>query len=156
MSSRLHIGANQRETSTWCWSQNTSKTFWTFQTKDIFMIYIIPETINIPKKHILNEDMIPRLKNCISNFLIIVFLVLNPSMFGFYAGLIICSVQLLLQLILGSSINGLVTNRNTKLCCRGFILELSKSTTANKIDSEHTQDYNRLLPVCEAEIFISH
>ena len=27
-----------------------------------------------------------------------------------------------------------------------------QSTTANKIDSEHTQDYKRLLPVCEAEI----
>ena len=26
------------------------------------------------------------------------------------------------------------------------------STTANKIDSEHTRDYKRLLPVCEAEI----
>ena len=26
------------------------------------------------------------------------------------------------------------------------------STTANKIDSEQTQDYKRLLPVCEAEI----
>ena len=25
-------------------------------------------------------------------------------------------------------------------------------TTANKIDSEHTRDYKRLLPVCEAEI----
>ena len=26
------------------------------------------------------------------------------------------------------------------------------STIANKIDSEHTQDYKRLLPACEAEI----
>ena len=49
-------------------------------------------------------------------------------------------------------INGLVTNRNTELCCQGFILALSQSTTANKIDSEHTQDYKRLLPVCKAEI----
>ena len=32
-----------------------------------------------------------------------------------------------------------------------FILALFKSTTAKKIDSEHTQDYKRLLPVCEAE-----
>ena len=53
---------------------------------------------------------------------------------------------------LGPSINGLVTDRNTKLCCRGFILALFQSTTANKIDSEHTQDYKRLLLVCEAEI----
>ena len=53
---------------------------------------------------------------------------------------------------LRSSINGLVTDGNTKLCCRGFILALFQSTTANKIDSEHTQDYERLLPVCRAEI----
>ena len=53
---------------------------------------------------------------------------------------------------LGPSINGLVTEGNTKLCCRGFILVLFQSTTANKIDSEHTRDYKRLLPVCEAEI----
>ena len=49
-------------------------------------------------------------------------------------------------------INGLVTDGNTKLCCRGFILAPFQSTSANKIDSEHTQDYKRLLPVCEAEI----
>ena len=53
---------------------------------------------------------------------------------------------------LGPSINRLVTDRNTKLCCRGFILALFQSTTANKIDSEHTRDYNRLLLVCQAEI----
>ena len=53
---------------------------------------------------------------------------------------------------LGSSINGLVTDGNTKLCCRGFILALFQSTTANKFDSEHTRDYKRLLPVCEAGI----
>ena len=47
--------------------------------------------------------------------------------------------------------NGLVTDGNTKLCCRGFILALFQSTTANKIESEHTHDYKRLLPVCEAE-----
>ena len=29
---------------------------------------------------------------------------------------------------------------------------LFQSTTANKIDSEHTRDYKGLLPVCEAEI----
>ena len=36
---------------------------------------------------------------------------------------------------LGPSIKGLVTYGNTKLCCRGFILALFQSTTANKIDS---------------------
>ena len=30
---------------------------------------------------------------------------------------------------------GLVTDGNTQLCCRGFILALFQSTTANKIDS---------------------
>ena len=54
--------------------------------------------------------------------------------------------------ILGPSINRLVTDGNTKSCCRGFILAIFQSNTANKIDSEHTQDYKRLLPVCEAEI----
>ena len=53
---------------------------------------------------------------------------------------------------LGPSINGLVTDRNTKSCCRGYILVLLQSTTANKIGSEHTRDYKRLLPVCEAKI----
>ena len=47
---------------------------------------------------------------------------------------------------LGPSINGLVTDGNTKLCCRGFILALFQSTTANKTDSEHTRDYKRILP----------
>ena len=57
-----------------------------------------------------------------------------------------------LSLVLEPSINGLVTDRNTSLCCRGFILALFQSTTANKIESEHTLDHKRLLPVCEAEI----
>ena len=57
-------------------------------------------------------------------------------------------------LTLGPSINGLVTDGKTKLCCQGFILALSQSTTANKIDSEHTRNYKRLLPVCEAEILL--
>ena len=55
-------------------------------------------------------------------------------------------------ILLGPSINGLVTDRHTKICCRGFILALFKSSTTNKIDFEHTRDYKRLLPVCEAEI----
>ena len=53
---------------------------------------------------------------------------------------------------IGPSINGLVTDENTNICCRGFILALFQSTTAKKIDSEHTQDYKRLLAVCKAEI----
>ena len=56
------------------------------------------------------------------------------------------------MLELRPSINGLVTDGNTNLCCRGIILALFQSTTANKIDSEHTRDYKRLLPVLEAEI----
>ena len=56
------------------------------------------------------------------------------------------------QLQLGPSINGLVTDGNTKICCRGFVLALLQSTTANKIDSEHTRDNRRLYAVCEAEI----
>ena len=63
-----------------------------------------------------------------------------------------CKKLLIIRIYLGLSIKGLVTDGNTKLCCRGFILALFQSTTANKIDSEHTQDYNRLLPVCQAEI----
>ena len=47
--------------------------------------------------------------------------------------------------------NGLVTYRNTKLCCRGFILALFQSTTANEIDFEHTRDCKKLLPVWEVE-----
>ena len=31
---------------------------------------------------------------------------------------------------------------------------LFQSTTANKIDFEHTRDYKRLLPLCEAEILL--
>ena len=53
---------------------------------------------------------------------------------------------------LALSINGLVTDGNTKLCCRGFILALFQCTTANKIYSEYTRDYKRLLSVCEAKI----
>ena len=52
----------------------------------------------------------------------------------------------------GPSINRLVTDGNTKLCCRGYISALFQSTTANKIGSEHTGDYKRLLPVWEAKI----
>ena len=51
--------------------------------------------------------------------------------------------------MLGPSINGLANAGNTKLCCRGFILALFQSTTANKIVSEHTRDCKRLLQVCE-------
>ena len=59
----------------------------------------------------------------------------------------LCEVYFIDSFDLGPSINGLVTDENTKLCCRGFILALIQSNTANKIVSEHTQDYKRLLPV---------
>ena len=53
---------------------------------------------------------------------------------------------------LGPSINGLVSDGNTKLCCRGFVLALFQSTTAYKIDSEHIRDYTKLFSVCKVEI----
>ena len=53
---------------------------------------------------------------------------------------------------LGPSINGLVTDRNAKLCCRGFVLALFQSTTAYKIDSKHIRDYTKLFSVCKVEI----
>ena len=37
-------------------------------------------------------------------------------------------------------------------CCRGCILALFQSTTANKIESEHTRDYKKLFPAYEVEI----
>ena len=61
--------------------------------------------------------------------------------------------QMLRACGLGPSINGLVTDGNTQLCCRDFILTLFQSTTAYNIDSEHTRDYNRLLLVCVAEFY---
>ena len=57
-----------------------------------------------------------------------------------------------LRKILGPSINGLVTNGNTKICCNGFVLALFQSTTANQIDAERTRDYTKLFPVCKVEI----
>ena len=39
---------------------------------------------------------------------------------------------------LGPSINGLVTEGNTKLCCLGSVSALFQSTTSYEIDSEHT------------------
>ena len=58
--------------------------------------------------------------------------------------------------MLGPSINGPVTDGYAKLCCRGFISALFQSTTANKIDSEHTRAYKRLTLVCEAENITSY
>ena len=43
-----------------------------------------------------------------------------------------------------SSIKGLVTEGETKLCCQGFVLALFQSTAAYIIDSEHTRDYRKL------------
>ena len=53
---------------------------------------------------------------------------------------------------LGPSINRLVTDGNTKLCCRDSVLVLFQSTTANKIDFEHTHYYMKLFWVCKVEI----
>ena len=76
----------------------------------------------------------------------------NPTGTSFQIACIIILQLNKISLYLRPSINGLVTDGNTKLCCEGFILALFQSTTANKIDSEHTRDYKRLLPVWEAEI----
>ena len=57
-----------------------------------------------------------------------------------------------INFFLGPSINGLVTDGNRKLCCRGFVLALFQSTTAYKIDSEDTGDYTKLFLVCKIEI----
>ena len=50
------------------------------------------------------------------------------------------------------TINGLVTDKNTKLGCRGFVLALFPSTTAFKIDSEHNRDNTKLFPVWKVDI----
>ena len=44
------------------------------------------------------------------------------------------------------SINGLVTDSNTKICCHDFMLAQFQSTTANKID---TEQYPRLYEVIQ-------
>ena len=53
---------------------------------------------------------------------------------------------------LGPSINGLVTDGNTKISCQDFILALFQNTTAYKIDSQNTQDYMKIFSVSEVEI----
>ena len=55
---------------------------------------------------------------------------------------------MLTSLNLGPSINRLVTDGNIKIYCRGCILVLFQSITANKFDSEH----NKLFPVCQVEL----
>ena len=60
--------------------------------------------------------------------------------------------QLEIQVNFRPSINGLVTDGNTKICCRGFVLGPFQSTTACKINSKYTQDYTKLFTVCEVEI----
>ena len=56
------------------------------------------------------------------------------------------------MLKLGPSINGLVTDGNTKLCCRGFVLTLFQSTKTYKIGFELTRDYTKLFPDRTVEI----
>ena len=48
--------------------------------------------------------------------------------------------------------NRLVTLTDTNICCRGCVLALFQSTTAYKVDSEHTRDNMKLFPVCKVEI----
>ena len=62
------------------------------------------------------------------------------------------SLYNLVHFNLESSINKLVTDGNTKLCCPGFVSALFQSTTANEIDSIHTLDYTKLFSVCKVEI----
>ena len=54
--------------------------------------------------------------------------------------------------MLEPSLNGLVTDRNTKLCCCVLIFVLFQNTAANKIDSKHTIDYKKLILVWEVDI----
>ena len=54
------------------------------------------------------------------------------------------------------SINGLVTDRNTKLCCWGFALALFQSTTAYNIYSKHTWVYTMIFSVCIVEYILSY
>ena len=46
----------------------------------------------------------------------------------------------------------MVTDGYTKLCRRGFVSALIQSSTANKIDSEHTLYYMKLFLVFKIEI----
>ena len=54
---------------------------------------------------------------------------------------------------LGPSINGLVTDGNTKLCCRGFIFALFQITTAKKNDFEHTEVIRGYFPHAELKYY---
>ena len=58
----------------------------------------------------------------------------------------------MIQIYVGPSINGLVTDGNTQLCCRGFVLALFQSTTAYEIDSGHTKDYTKVIAGCKVGI----
>ena len=52
-------------------------------------------------------------------------------------------------------LNGLVTDGNKEIRCRGFIVALFQSNTANKLDSEQHEQYPRLkevIPGSEVEI----
>ena len=71
---------------------------------------------------------------------------MSSSTLGHYLSTYFAKIIAKSQFKLGPSINGLVTDGNIKLCCRGYILALFQSNTANKCGSEHTQDYKRLLP----------
>ena len=73
--------------------------------------------------------------------------------FGYLRSCNLCNMSnLATNPVLGPSLNGLVTDGNTKLWCQSFLSALFQSTTANKIDFEHAQYYKMLLTLCEAEI----
>ena len=59
---------------------------------------------------------------------------------------------MLVNSFLRPNINGLVTDGNIKLCCRGLVLALFQITTAYKIDSKHIRDYMKLFPDCKVDI----
>ena len=71
----------------------------------------------------------------IYNQLFIYIQLIDPLNFIFYS---LGILQILRLEFPPTQNNGLVTDGNTKLCCRGFILTLFQSTTANKNDFEHT------------------
>ena len=72
---------------------------------------------------------------------------------AFHQGLHPTKIINMITYYLGPSINGLVTDGNTKICCPGLVLAgFFQSTTAYQIDSEHTQDYTKLFSVCKVEI----
>ena len=53
------------------------------------------------------------------------------------------NINIFEELELGPSINGLVTDGNTKVYCHGFVLALFQSSTVNKIYPGYTDSYSQ-------------